>query len=96
MPLPCDRDRIDQVIGNLISNALKYSPVESSVRVDVHADGSSAVVAVTDAGIGIPEAERELVFQPFYRALGFDECEPMEAPMPDGSALPIIRMEKAL
>lgn len=52
--------------------------------------------AARAAGFRRIELASTLPGVPFYRALGFDECEPMEAPMPDGTALPIIRMEKAL
>jgi signal transduction histidine kinase len=61
-----DAARIDQVITNLISNALKYGagrPVEVSVRVEA----SQAVVVVRDHGIGIPEDEQSKIFGPFAR-----------------------------
>jgi signal transduction histidine kinase len=70
VPMTCDRERIDQVIGNLISNALKYSPADSSVSVNVRVDGRDAIVGVTDRGIGIPEEERDRLFQPFSRLPG--------------------------
>jgi len=62
-----DAARIDQVITNLISNALKYGagrPIEVAVR----AEASQAVVVVRDHGIGIPEDERSRIFGPFARA----------------------------
>ena len=65
-----DATRVRQILDNLISNALKYSPAESSVRVDIRVDGGEAVVSVTDAGIGIPEEERDHLFQPFSRLAG--------------------------
>ena len=52
--------------------------------------------AARAAGFQRIELASTLPGVPFYRALGFEECEPMEAPMPDGTALPIIRMERAL
>lgn len=52
--------------------------------------------AARAAGFGRIELASTLPGVPFYLALGFEECEPMEAPMPDGTALPIIRMERAL
>lgn len=52
--------------------------------------------AARAAGFRRIELASTLPGVPFYSALGFDEREPMEAPMPDGTALPIIRMEKAL
>jgi GNAT superfamily N-acetyltransferase len=52
--------------------------------------------AARAAGFRRIELASTLPGVPFYLALGFEECEPMEAPMPDGTALPIIRMERAL
>jgi PAS domain S-box-containing protein len=62
-----DPARIDQVLTNLISNALKYSPDGGNVRVRVRRDGSKAFVAVSDQGIGLSESERAQLFQPFAR-----------------------------
>jgi len=62
-----DAARLDQVVTNLLSNALKYGagqPVEVSVR----ANGSHAVVMLTDHGIGIPDDERKKIFGAFARA----------------------------
>ena len=54
-PLPCwgDRDRIAEVLDNLISNAVKYSPDGGAVRVEVRRQGDSATLRVVDRGIGI-------------------------------------------
>jgi GNAT superfamily N-acetyltransferase len=52
--------------------------------------------AARAAGFRRIELASTLPGVPFYQALGFEECEPMEAPMPDGTALPIIRMERSL
>ena len=52
--------------------------------------------AARAAGFRRIELASTLPGVPFYRALGFEEREPMEAPMPDGTALPIIRMERAI
>ncbi|HEX5163860.1 MAG TPA: ATP-binding protein, partial [Thermomicrobiales bacterium] len=62
-----DPDRIDQVITNLISNALKYSPDGGDVGVAVRRIDSVAEIAVSDAGIGISQAEQATLFQPFAR-----------------------------
>jgi PAS domain S-box-containing protein len=62
-----DTARIDQVLTNLISNALKYSPEGGDVRVCVTEDGGDAVVAVSDQGIGLTSSERAQLFQPFAR-----------------------------
>jgi signal transduction histidine kinase len=63
-----DRDRLAQVIGNLLSNAIKYSPAGGTVRVHVELEGDRAVLMVNDQGMGIDEADRERVFEKFFRS----------------------------
>jgi signal transduction histidine kinase len=62
-----DPDRLDQVLTNLVSNALKYSPEGGEVRVGVRRDDGEAALTVSDQGIGIPPAERATLFEPFAR-----------------------------
>src|SRR6185369_6703956 len=63
----CDPLRIEQVAGNLLSNAVKYSPESSDIEIVLAADGSTAVLSVTDHGIGMSGADRAKVFEPFRR-----------------------------
>ena len=56
------------MLNNLLSNAARYSPGGSSIRVRLRRDGAQAVLEVIDRGIGIPPNERELLFTPFFRA----------------------------
>lgn len=63
-----DRGRIDQVLTNLVSNALKYSPDGGKVCVSVRAAGGEVEVAVQDHGLGIPADEQGALFQPFGRS----------------------------
>ena len=65
--LPFDGDRISQVVANLLSNAIRFSPEGGKVLVKVDVEGSWAVVSVEDFGPGIPPGERERVFEKFYR-----------------------------
>jgi two-component system phosphate regulon sensor histidine kinase PhoR len=63
-----DERRIQQVVTNLISNAMKYSPEGSTVAVSLSADATTATVRVQDAGIGLDSAELEQLFGRGYRA----------------------------
>lgn len=62
-----DRDRLEQVLGNLLENAVKYSPDGSDITVTVEDKGDSFVTAVCDRGIGIPADELAQVFERFHR-----------------------------
>ncbi len=62
-----DRRRIHQVIFNLISNAIKYTEEGDYIRVVAENNEDKVLLKVQDHGIGVPESERELVFERFYR-----------------------------
>lgn len=62
-----DPDRIAQIIGNLLDNALKYSPPGSAIDVSLTVVGAEAEIRVTDRGVGVPVAERGTLFAPFFR-----------------------------
>src|SRR5215469_8436381 len=66
-PIEGDRNKIEQVLENLISNAIKFSPPQTSITVVLRLDGPGLRLAVTDQGPGIPEIERDKLFQPFSR-----------------------------
>ena len=62
-----DEKRNRQILFNLISNAIKFSPTEQPIDVTLSKDGTEARVAVRDRGIGLPEDQRETVFEKFTR-----------------------------
>jgi signal transduction histidine kinase len=61
---------VRQAVDNLLSNALKFAPEHSRVRLTLSRDGGLVRLAVIDEGPGVPEAEREAVFEPFHRVRG--------------------------
>ena len=60
--------RIRQMLDNLVGNAIKYTPVEGSVYVNVSMQGDQIIIRVEDTGMGIPPEEQGRVFEKFYRA----------------------------
>jgi signal transduction histidine kinase len=68
LPIAGDGERLAQVVDNLCSNAVKYTPAGGRIAVSLEARDASAVLRVCDSGIGIPAAEREFLFQRFFRA----------------------------
>jgi PAS domain S-box-containing protein len=65
--LAVDPTRIAQLLGNLLSNALKFTPDGGKVEVSLGTEGDWAVLAVADTGMGIPAADRERIFERFFR-----------------------------
>lgn len=63
-----DAGQLDRAIMNLLSNAVKFTPEQGHVQLTASAEGGSAVVRISDSGIGIPEQERGELFSRFYRA----------------------------
>jgi signal transduction histidine kinase len=63
----CDPLRVEQVINNLLSNAMKYSPDSSDIDVALERDGTTAVVSVADQGIGLTPEDARNIFEPFRR-----------------------------
>lgn len=62
------RDGLAQVLGNLIDNAVKYTPSGGRVRVTARTEGNAAVLQVADTGLGVPEADLPHLWEEFFRA----------------------------
>ena len=58
---------LEQVLVNLVDNAIKYTPKGGSVGIDIRRDGNDALIEVWDTGPGVPEAHRARLFERFYR-----------------------------
>lgn len=71
--LTADRDRISQVLLNLLTNAIKYSPDTDQIEVFVKGDQKSVTISVADSGIGIDKKEQQKIFERFYRVEGKNE-----------------------
>ncbi|MGE4533750.1 sensor histidine kinase [Halomonas sp.] len=63
----CDRALTEQVLANLVNNALKYSPGDRPVRITTAREGDRVICQVTDFGPGIPADEQPQLFERFYR-----------------------------
>lgn len=63
-----DRDRISEVLGNLLSNAFKFTPSGGQIRLTAHAADDSVQMVVRDTGPGIPAEQLPRIFDKFYRA----------------------------
>ena len=68
-PVPCwaDHDRMEEVVENLVSNAIKYSPDGGPVRVELKRDSEVAALTVVDEGLGIEPKDMDRLFRPFSR-----------------------------
>jgi signal transduction histidine kinase len=78
-PLPtirADRNRLRQVLANVIDNALKYSPAGSEVQVDAYTGNGRVHVDVSDRGPGVRPEDEELIFEKFGRVSGGAEGKP--------------------
>jgi len=74
--ISADPELLSLALRQLIDNALKYSPPGSPIRVSADLEGERVVIRVQDRGPGIPERERERIFDKFYRRGGSRDSVP--------------------
>ncbi len=89
-PTDIDRNKIRQVMMNMIDNALYYSKPESKVRIDLYQQNGQIVFAVKDKGIGVPKAEQPKLFTKFYRATNAKRVRP------DGTGIGLYMAKKVV
>jgi PAS domain S-box-containing protein len=63
------------LLNHLLSNAVKFSPVDTSIYLELHTDDTYVKLLVRDFGIGIRDDDLDHIFEPFYRGRNFDEIE---------------------
>jgi signal transduction histidine kinase len=67
LPVHGDHDRLAQVVGHLLSNAIKYSPSGGLVEIVAERENGTVLITVRDEGLGIPEEQRDRIFTKFFR-----------------------------
>ena len=65
-----DYVQIDQVLTNVLENALRYSPAHSPLDISIHFEASEVIIRIADRGPGIPDQDLERIFDKFYRVMG--------------------------
>lgn len=65
-----DEDRLGQIVSNLVTNAIKFTPAHGRIQVDVTRRGESVLVRVCDSGVGIPSTQLPFVFDEYWQAPG--------------------------
>ena len=70
LKMPAARELLKRLLRNVLENALKYTPDGGEVTLRLYSDATGYLIEVIDNGPGVPESERERVFDPFYRMSG--------------------------
>ena len=70
-----DREKMNKVVYNLFSNALKFTPVGGSVSLSFHHENDSVTIAIADTGKGIPDSDKPNIFKRFYQSATNDSSQ---------------------
>jgi two-component system sensor histidine kinase GlrK len=81
-----DPDKLATALGNLLSNAIRFSPMGGTIDFDLSSQAGTVSLQIADAGAGVAPADRDRVFEPFYRG----ERQPRDAPRGSGIGLSIV------
>lgn len=87
LTLDVDPEKLATSVANLLSNAIRFAPIESTLRLALSADDAGVRIDVRDQGPGVADADRERVFEPFYRG----ERQPQGAVRGTGIGLSIVQ-----
>jgi signal transduction histidine kinase len=71
-----DPIRLRQMIGNLLENAIKYTPEEGTVRLSAEAEEDQVILRIADSGPGIPPADQPYLFDKFFRGSNIEDSTP--------------------
>ena len=85
-PVELDADKIGTVLANLLSNAIRYSPLKGVIRIELTTLPHWVRIDIHDQGVGVAHADRERIFEPFYRG----ERQPTDAARGSGIGLSIV------
>ena len=86
-PVQVDAEKIATALANLISNAIRYSPTGGSIRVTLAQQAGSILIDITDEGPGVANADRDRIFEPFYRG----QRQPVDTLRGSGIGLSIVQ-----
>jgi two-component system sensor histidine kinase GlrK len=81
-----DPDKLATALGNLLSNAIRFSPMGGTIDFDLSSQAGTVSLQIADSGAGVAPADRDRVFEPFYRG----ERQPRDAPRGSGIGLSIV------
>ncbi|UBM58743.1 response regulator [Marinilongibacter aquaticus] len=74
-PARFDKDKLQKILSNLLSNAFKFTPEGGEVRMEISSKGNDLVLDISDSGLGIPPADLPFVFERFYQVKDLNKAE---------------------